>query len=606
MLKKNLSKSALVVALLTTTVIWRGTTAYAEDPNQAFTLDPMIVTAQRTETRDLDTPATTNIITEQNIKEAGYKNVFDAIEHQVGLTSTGYGDAGQDFGFSSGRTVIRGYDRGTLVMVDGIPMNLKNYNSLDGIPIDMVQQIEIIKGAAGTLYGSEAMGGVVNVITKRPGGKTQVKVKGTVGNYYKDYGVTYAGEKLIVTASKEYSNKLTHSNAYPEGSSTDWWVGKGQKNRAGISAALTDEIGFTFIYQDGNITRGSNNDANEDTRGRWRNYYEQEIFNAQVQDTITLNKKGDFWLTPSVRYNRSKILGRSDRYDEKNDPQNVKWFHQQDEQTDDKVTWQLALKKQFNDHFTLRATGGTYYRLLNMYEIAGDGAGIWPMPNVDGTDSVFPMPEEGKQWDVSAIWDGKALGADTAKFQLTYFGRDSENLLQLMSRNFFFFYTNAAKAKVNGLEIQADMSWQKWDVNLQATYTKPKDVFYDMTKLPGYDSNTIAGSLTYQPQWEGTARLTYRPDTNWSLFTQLRYVDWMVTDPIPLTTGAVKRQSSLTTMDVGVKYKFNKSLQLAVGCNDVLNKANDMYLNMYGNGEIRNIQYPIQGRTYYATLQYTY
>lgn len=346
--------------------------------------------------------------------------------------------------------------------------------------------------------------------------------------------------------------------------------------------------------------------SSEDTRGRWRNYYEQEIFNAQVQDTITLNKKGDFWLTPSVRYNRSKILGRSDRYDEKNDPQNVKWFHQQDEQTDDKVTWQLALKKQFNDHFTLRATGGTYYRLLNMYEIAGDGAGIWPMPNVDGTDSVFPMPEEGKQWDVSAIWDGKALGADTAKFQLTYFGRDSENLLQLMSRNFFFFYTNAAKAKVNGLEIQADMSWQKWDVNLQATYTKPKDVFYDMTKLPGYDSNTIAGSLTYQPQWEGTARLTYRPDTNWSLFTQLRYVDWMVTDPIPLTTGAVKRQSSLTTMDVGVKYKFNKSLQLAVGCNDVLNKANDMYLNMYGNGEIRNIQYPIQGRTYYATLQYTY
>lgn len=84
------------MALLTTTVIWRGTTAYAEDPNQAFTLDPMIVTAQRTETRDLDILATTNIITEQNIKEAGYKNVFDAIEHQVGLTSTGYGDAGQD------------------------------------------------------------------------------------------------------------------------------------------------------------------------------------------------------------------------------------------------------------------------------------------------------------------------------------------------------------------------------------------------------------------------------------------------------------------------------------------------------------------------------
>lgn len=351
--------------------------------------------------------------------------------------------------------------------------------------------------------------------------------------------------------------------------------------------------------------------ANEDTRSRWRNYYEQEIINAQIQDTITLNKKGDFWLTPSIRYNRSKILGRSDRYDEKNDPQHIKWLGQTDEQTDDKVTWQLALKKQFNDHFTLRATGGTYYRLLNMYEIAGDGAGILPMPNVGGSASVFPMPEEGKQWDISAIWDGKWLGADTAKFQITYFGRDSKRLLQLSSWNsFFFVYNNAASGKVNGVELQADLSWQKWDVNLQATYADPSNVLYDLSAIPGQQvwnkDGKIEGVMTYQPKWEGTARFTYRPDKNWSLFTQMRHVGKVVTDAIPLTTGAVKWQSSLTTMDVGVKYKFNKSLQLAVGCNDVLNKANDMYLDMYGNGEIRNIQYPIQGRTYYATLQYTY
>lgn len=350
--------------------------------------------------------------------------------------------------------------------------------------------------------------------------------------------------------------------------------------------------------------------ANEDTRSRWRNYYEQEIINAQIQDTITLNKKGDFWLTPSIRYNRSKILGRSDRYDEKNDPQHIKWLGQTDEQTDDKVTWQLALKKQFNDHFTLRATGGTYYRLLNMYEIAGDGAGILPMPNVGGSASVFPMPEEGKQWDISAIWDGKWLGADTAKFQITYFGRDSKRLLQLSSWNsFFFVYNNAASGKVSGVELQADLSWQKWDVNLQATYTDPSNVLYDLSAIPGQQDwnkdGKIEGVMTYQPKWEGTARFTYRPDKNWSLFTQMRHVGKVTTDAIPLTTGALPWQSSLTTMDVGVKYKINKSLQVAVGCNDVLNKANDMYLRTTYS-EMRNILYPIQGRTYYATLQYTY
>lgn len=350
--------------------------------------------------------------------------------------------------------------------------------------------------------------------------------------------------------------------------------------------------------------------ANEDTRSRWRNYYEQEIINAQIQDTITLNKKGDFWLTPSIRYNRSKILGRSDRYDEKNDPQHIKWLGQTDEQTDDKVTWQLALKKQFNDHFTLRATGGTYYRLLNMYEIAGDGAGILPMPNVGGSASVFPMPEEGKQWDISAIWDGKWLGADTAKFQITYFGRDSKRLLQLSSWNsFFFVYNNAASGKVSGVELQADLSWQKWDVNLQATYTDPSNVLYDLSAIPGQQEwnkdGKIEGVMTYQPKWEGTARFTYRPDKNWSLFTQMRHVGKVTTDAIPFTTGALPWQSSLTTMDVGVKYKINKSLQVAVGCNDVLNKANDMYLRT-AYSEMRNILYPIQGRTYYATLQYTY
>lgn len=256
MLKKSTSKSALMVALVTGNVIWGGTVVHAEEPNQAFTLDPMVVTAQRMETRDLDTPASTTIISDKEIKDAGYKNVFDAIDNQLGLSSTGYGDAGQEFGFSSGRTVIRGFDRGTLVMVDGIPMNLKNYNSADSIPISMVERIEIVKGAAGTLYGAEAMGGVVNIITKRPSGKERVTTRSTIGNYYKDYNVTLASEDFMISAGKEYSNKRSHSNDYPNGSETDWWVGKGQTDRAAITARLSEEVSANFFYQNGKITHG--------------------------------------------------------------------------------------------------------------------------------------------------------------------------------------------------------------------------------------------------------------------------------------------------------------------------------------------------------------
>lgn len=229
-----------------------------------YEMNPVVVTAQRIEKTEINTPVTETIVTTKKIEEAGYKNAFDIIEHQVGLSSTGYGDAGQEFGFSSGRTVIRGYDRGTLVMVDGIPLNLKNYNSLDGIPVDMIEKVEIIKGASGTLYGAEAMGGVINIITKRPEGmKPEFKVKGTVGNYYKDYGINYSDDRFIIGLQKEYSNKNDNANDYPGWSAIDWRNGRGQKNRATVVAKVTDEVTANLMYQDGHVTRWAENKKNE-------------------------------------------------------------------------------------------------------------------------------------------------------------------------------------------------------------------------------------------------------------------------------------------------------------------------------------------------------
>ena len=67
----------------------------------------------------------------------------------------------------------------------------------------------------------------------------------------------------------------------------------------------------------------------------------------------------------------------------------------------------------------------------------------------------------------------------------------------------------------------------------------------------------IVGIMTNQPKWEGTARFTYRPDKQWSLFTQCRYVDQMQLSIYD--DASSKIQSSLTTWDLGVKYKINKS-----------------------------------------------
>ena len=178
-------------------------------------LPDTLVTAQRRRKSDLDTPATTTIITAKDIEKAGYRNVFEAIDQQIGSTSTSYGEAGQDFGFSAGRITLRGYDRGTLVMVNGVPMNLKNYPSTENIPAAMVERIEIVKGAASTLYGSEAMGGVINIILKKPkAGEEAVKASVTAGNYFKKAEVFFQGDRFMLDVSREWSKDIPHSNAF--------------------------------------------------------------------------------------------------------------------------------------------------------------------------------------------------------------------------------------------------------------------------------------------------------------------------------------------------------------------------------------------------------
>ena len=91
-----------------------------------------------------------------------------------------------------------------LVLVNGVPMNLNGKGGLGSIPTSAIKRIEVVKGAASTLYGAEALGGVINVITKTPsteGGSATV----AVGNQgAKRFDVSYGTDKFIVGIDRKY------------------------------------------------------------------------------------------------------------------------------------------------------------------------------------------------------------------------------------------------------------------------------------------------------------------------------------------------------------------------------------------------------------------
>lgn len=347
---------------------------------------------------------------------------------------------------------------------------------------------------------------------------------------------------------------------------------------------------------------------------RVRNRYEQKILNIQLQDTITLDKKASWFLTPSWRFNSSTIVGYSDSKNFRDNPDNsanaIKWFHPRDSQRDRKGTWQLALKKNVNDNLTFRMTGGTYYRLLNMYEIAGDGAGILPMPHKGWDTAAFPQPEYGKQFDFSTLWNGK-FGKSDAYVTLTYFWRDTQRMLQLrrMAKD-FFSYTNDSKGKVHGFELQSGLKWDHFSVDLEATYTNTHAMAKTDKNIPGGDDVWYESRATYQPEWEGNVRLSWFPSPKFTLFSEAHYIGKFYTYTLDGIASKSKFDlgcptPSTTVVNAGIKLQPNKAWQFTLGCNDIFNQ-NPKQKILIGDDMYINPACPLQGRTYYATIHYEF
>ena len=228
-----------------------GTAVYAAEL-QEFTLDPMVVTAQRMETRDLDTPAMTNVITAADIEKTGATTVMEALRYVPGFTDNSYSATGDDQGASRSRVLVRGFDKATLVMLNGAPINVMNYGSAAGIPVEAIERIEIVKGANSVLYGAEAMSGVINIITKKGIGDLKTTVSGTTGNYLKKWNTTLQGEGYVVSLGKDYVDRFSPSNRPNNNKGTGLEYSdnsKYQRDSAFASLALSPNLQLNWLYQ---------------------------------------------------------------------------------------------------------------------------------------------------------------------------------------------------------------------------------------------------------------------------------------------------------------------------------------------------------------------
>lgn len=144
-------------------------------------LDPVVVTASRQPQSLTQVLADVSVIGPEEIAAAGVDSLAELLQRQPGVEIVQNGGPAAVSG-----VFLRGANRGqTLVLVDGVRLASSSTGaaSLEAIPLDQIERIEILRGPASSLYGADAIGGVIQVFTKKGGGPLTLTASGGYGTY---------------------------------------------------------------------------------------------------------------------------------------------------------------------------------------------------------------------------------------------------------------------------------------------------------------------------------------------------------------------------------------------------------------------------------------
>jgi len=194
--------------------------AQAQKDTTIKTLDEVVVTATKSEVKQSQTGKVVDVITQEQLQKSFGKSLGEVLNEQPGMIING-----ADNNLGTNQTVYtQGASAGnTLILLDGIPLydasGITSEFDLNNFALDNIERIEILKGAQSTLYGSDAVAGVINIISKKGNGKPfNFNINHSMGSYhtYNDAvsisGTNGNGQTYFVSYNKIYSQGF--SSAY--------------------------------------------------------------------------------------------------------------------------------------------------------------------------------------------------------------------------------------------------------------------------------------------------------------------------------------------------------------------------------------------------------
>jgi outer membrane cobalamin receptor len=224
----NLKNSLQVLfsfTLVLLPILFTFSLTFAEQPVK---LDEVVVTATRIEESIEDVAQDVTVITNKQIEYGSYQSISDIIRNVAALNVIEYGNRASASTVSM-RTSTAGQ---VLIMVDGKRLNKPGDGQVDlntvSVPLENIERIEVLRGASSALYGADAMGGVINIITKIP--------DQPVTNLSSSYG-RFVTKDISLSTSRKINNAGFYLSLSKE--SSDGFRKNSDYDAAAVSTKLT-------------------------------------------------------------------------------------------------------------------------------------------------------------------------------------------------------------------------------------------------------------------------------------------------------------------------------------------------------------------------------
>lgn len=601
-----------------------------------------MVTATRTESKIVDVPVNTTVISAEKIADRHYLDVADVLKDVPGATVMDTG-----VGAYEKKVVLNGDER-VLVLVDGKRVNIdmgtmsRASYDLNQMPdVSLIERIEVVKGHGGALYGSDAVGGVINIITKKMDHSYGKVSMGFGSHQARDAKAMYTikeGKTGVMVASSKYKQGYHEYKDAKTEANKRWPVASTYENEK-VSVKLSQELsetsnlelGYDFSKFEGvrsystkaksaSFSNKKTNDfyakydwtVNDKDQGfiqLYRNKY--DYYNAgdmyetdtgfEAQQNITLSDNNR--LVVGASYRKAKALNATSYTAEKSINNKAVFVSDQWEfapswtldagvrydkhsTAGSKTTWSAGLNKKFDENSHAYFNWGQVFKAptlddLYYYSYYYDDRNKYTYESY-GNPNL--KPEKGDTWTIGY---GTKI-ADKTSVNISYFQSKLEDAIDWDTTNSdnasVSIVRNVDKQKKNGMELSvAHELNDNWDLEASYTYIRVKNNEHGS----GYvrDANYIPNMYRFGVRYH---------DDLWNADLFLRG-----------GSGADKSayvDSKYMTLDMSVAYKATKDLSFYAKGYNLFNKA---YAESAGvNGG--TYTYPAQGRRFIIGAEYTF